>query len=268
MKLKVLVDNNTFIDQYFYGEPAVAYYIEDEGKEILFDVGYSDLFLKNAKEFNLNIDNIDTIVLSHSHNDHTGGLKYYFQKQHANINLISHPFTFDKRILDGENIGSPLSIDMLSGLCNLILSKEPISISKNIVFLGEIPDYNSFESRKIIGKRIENGVWKPDYVVEDSALVYKGKKGLYIITGCSHSGICNIIQYAKVVCKEEKVVGVIGGFHLFEMSERVKKTIDYFKDNKIEELYPCHCTSLLVKAEIHKRIPVHEVGVGLELEWK
>lgn len=49
MKLTVLVDNNTFIDEYYLGEPAVSYYIEDEGTKILFDTGYSDIFIKNAK---------------------------------------------------------------------------------------------------------------------------------------------------------------------------------------------------------------------------
>lgn len=48
MKLTVLVDNNTFIDRYFLGEPAVSYYIEDEDDKILFDTGYSDVFISNA----------------------------------------------------------------------------------------------------------------------------------------------------------------------------------------------------------------------------
>ena len=50
MKLTVLVDNNTLIDRYFYGEPGVSYFIEEEGKRILFDVGYSDIFLQNAQK--------------------------------------------------------------------------------------------------------------------------------------------------------------------------------------------------------------------------
>ena len=54
MKLKVLVDNNTFIDEYYLGEPAVSYYIEDEDTKILFDTGYSEAFIKNAK--NMKID--------------------------------------------------------------------------------------------------------------------------------------------------------------------------------------------------------------------
>ena len=59
MKLKVLVDNNTYIDQYYCGEPAVSYYIEDEDTKLLLDVGYSDLFLDNMDKFRLNIEDIN-----------------------------------------------------------------------------------------------------------------------------------------------------------------------------------------------------------------
>ena len=74
MKLTVLVDNNTIIDRYFYGEPGVSYFIEDEDIKALFDVGYSKLFIKNAIKMGLDIKNIDSVVISHGHNDHTGGL--------------------------------------------------------------------------------------------------------------------------------------------------------------------------------------------------
>ena len=63
MKIKVLVDNNTYIDQYYCGEPAVSYYIEDEDTSLLLDVGYSDLFLKNATALGVDIENISTIYL-------------------------------------------------------------------------------------------------------------------------------------------------------------------------------------------------------------
>lgn len=80
MKLKVLVDNNTYIDQYYCGEPAVSYYIEDEDTSFLFDVGYSDLFIRNSNALGIDLQNISSIVISHGHDDHTGGLKYYLDK--------------------------------------------------------------------------------------------------------------------------------------------------------------------------------------------
>ena len=70
MKLKVLVDNNTYIDQYYYGEPAVSYYIEDEDTNLLLDVGYSDIFMKNANALDVDLESVNTIVISHGHDDH------------------------------------------------------------------------------------------------------------------------------------------------------------------------------------------------------
>lgn len=268
MKLKVLVDNNTYIDQYYCGEPAVSYYIEDEEISLLLDVGYSDLFLKNANALGVNLENISTIVISHGHDDHTRGLKYYFEnKQKKYISIVAHPDAFNEKKFDDLKICSPILEEKLKEKCNLILSKKPIKVSKNITFLGEIPQINNFENRKAIGTQTVNGKSFEDYVMDDSALAYKSKNGIYIITGCSHSGICNIIEYAKKVCEDNRVLGVIGGFHLFKVNTQVEKTIDYLKQNNLKELYPCHCTSFSVKAEINKILPVREVGVALEINW-
>lgn len=267
MKLKVLVDNNTYIDRYYLGEPAVSYYIEDGDKKILFDTGYSDIFLKNAKAMNIDLNHIDTIVISHGHDDHTGGLTYYFKQRPDNkVSVIAHPDAFKEKVSEGLKICSPIRQQELREKCGLILSKEPVKISEHITFLGEIPKLTEYERRRPIGVQITGGISEEDYVMDDSALVYQKEEGIFIITGCSHSGICNILEYAKKVSGESRVLGVIGGFHLFEVNERVKQTIDYFKENKIKELYPCHCTSLAVKAEMLKVLPVKEVGVGLEID--
>ncbi len=98
MKLKVLVDNNTYIDQYYCGEPAVSYYIEDEDTSFLFDVGYSDLFIRNSNALGIDLQNISSIVISHGHDDHTRGLKYYFEQNHKNnISIIAHPNAFKEK---------------------------------------------------------------------------------------------------------------------------------------------------------------------------
>lgn len=268
MKLKVLVDNNTYIDQYYCGEPAVSYYIEDEDARLLLDVGYSDLFLRNSNQLGVNLEDLTAIVISHGHDDHTRGLKYYFEQNYKkDITVIAHPDAFKEKIKDNAKICSPFLQEELNEKCNLILSKEPIKISKHITFLGEIPRRNDFENKKPIGKQLDNGIYVDDYLKDDTALVYKNDNGIYIITGCSHSGICNIIEYAKRVCEDDRVIGIIGGFHLFEVNEQVEKTIDYLKQNNLKELYPCHCTSFEVRAEIHKTIKVKEVGVGLEINW-
>ncbi|WP_312643273.1 MBL fold metallo-hydrolase [Hydrogenoanaerobacterium sp.] len=269
MKLTVLVDNNTYIDQYYLGEPAVSYYIEDGNEKILFDVGYSDLFIRNAQALHIDFNTLSKIVISHGHNDHTGGLKYLGnQYDLSQVELIAHPDAFREKVFGEEYIGSNLCEEEISSLGNLLLSKAPISISEKIVFLGEIPTVHAFETREAIGQQKVGDAFINDYVLDDSALVYNSKNGLFIITGCSHSGICNIIEYAKEVCHNHNVLGVIGGFHLFDIDMKSNNTIQYLVDNGIKELYPCHCVSFKVKAEMNHYIPIHEVGVGLTINLK
>lgn len=265
MKLKVLEDNNTFIDQYYLGEPGVSYYIEDGSEKILFDTGYSSVMMENARKMNIDLNGVTKLVISHGHDDHTGGLKYFLNKK-KNIELIAHPECFNyKEDATGLYIGSPLNKEELSNLCKLNLSKNPIQVSENVMYLGHIPVLNDFELRYSIGKCVINGEKTDDTINDDSAIVYKSDKGLFVITGCSHSGICNIIEYAKKVCNDTRIYGVIGGFHLFDTNERLEKTIEYLKDNDIKLLYPCHCVSLNAKIEMAKSLDINEVGVGLEI---
>ena len=98
MKLKVLVDNNTFIDQYYFGEPAWCCYIEESGKKILLDTGYSDIFLKNAELMGINLGDISTLIISHGHNDHTWGMPYLFDRHDmSKVNLVAAPGCFDPK---------------------------------------------------------------------------------------------------------------------------------------------------------------------------
>lgn len=267
MKLTVLVDNNTLIDQYYCGEPAVCYYIEDNGVKLLLDVGYSDVFIKNAEALHIDLNAVSTIAISHGHDDHTRGLKYLCEKVDlSNTRIVAHPDAFKEKTFENESIGSPFTAKQLEKLCKLTLSKTPLKISDNITFLGEIPTLNDFEKRQPIGVLKDCGSESVDLLMDDTALVYKSNNGIFIITGCSHSGICNIIEYAKQVTKEERIIGVIGGFHLFDISPQLISTIKYFEGNQIKELYPCHCVSFKAKAEINKHISIHEVGVGLRIE--
>lgn len=267
MKLKVLVDNNTFIDEYYFGEPAVSYYIEDNGTKLLFDSGYSDIFIYNAKKLGIDLKQIDTLVFSHGHNDHTGGFQYLSEYMDLGaVTVVAHPLCFNSKMDGKENIGSPFQLEQMKGICKLNLSASPVQISDNIVFLGEIPKMNDYEIRRKIGTYNNDGIWTEDTVQDDSAIVYKSREGLFIITGCSHSGICNILEYAKRVCKETQIAGVIGGFHLFDTDEQLIKTVEFFRKNKIEYVYPCHCVSFQAKAKLNEKIPVKEVGVGLTLE--
>ena len=279
MKLTVLVDNNTLIDRYFYGEPGVSYFIEDEGKRILFDVGYSDVFIKNAQKMNINLLNIDFLALSHGHLDHTWGLdpliRLYTEAIIENINhknplLVAHPLTFLTKKSDSlDEIGSIISEDKLSKHFKLKLSKDPVWLTEKIVFLGEIERKNDFEAKMPIGKIVKDDFGYDDYLMDDSALVYKSSRGLIVITSCSHAGICNIAEYAKKICKDDKIIDIIGGFHLLNPSkEQLQGTLEYMKKLEPDEVHACHCTDLNSKIALSKVINLREVGVGLKLEYK
>lgn len=258
MKLVVVVENYTYIDEYYLGEPALCFYIEDGESKIVFDTGYSDVILHNAAKLGINLNLVSTIAISHGHNDHTNGLQYVMERFDCrDVQVIAHPDALKEKVWNQENIGAPYTTEELKGKCKLQLTKEPVKLSENIIFLGEIPRSNTFEECNGLGE---------DKLFDDTALVYQGQTGLFLITGCSHSGICNIIEYAKKICNNNTISGVIGGFHLFDSNPQLQNTIQYLKENKIMNLYPCHCVSFAVKAKINETIPIHEVGVGLRLE--
>jgi len=150
----------------------------------------------------------------------------------------------------------------------LNLSKNPFWLTENLYFLGEIPRVNDFENKAPIGVVINETGEQPDYVIDDSAIVYKSDEGLIIITGCSHAGICNIIEYAKQACDEERILDIIGGFHLQNANkELLEQTIKYLQANKIQNIHPCHCVDLPAKVELGKVFQLEEIGVGSIFEF-
>jgi len=278
MKLTVLVDNNTLIDRYFLAEPGVSFFIEDDGVNILFDTGYSEIFLTNGEKMGFNFFNIDYLVLSHSHVDHTWGLEPLVKRLSEEITegrsfnraeLIAHPDVFKSRSFTGvEEIGMNVDKAKLLRYFANGLSEKPVWLTKKLVFLGAIPRNNQFESLEPIGKVLINGDEVDDFNLDDSALCYKSDKGLVIITGCSHAGICNIISYAKEICQDNRIEDVIGGFHLQEPSKvQMDGTIDYFKHLNVKKIHACHCTDLTSKIKLAQVVEVGEVGVGFSIEY-
>ncbi|PTN09209.1 MBL fold metallo-hydrolase [Mangrovibacterium marinum] len=237
MKITILTEN--IAGGYCCAEHGLSYLIEHDEKNILLDAGHSDVFLKNANHLGINlIDQVDQIVLSHGHWDHGDGLRYIQNKP-----LLTHPKSFMKRFRkrDQTNLGLSLSPLEIEEQFDLQLSSAPVQISEHIFFLGEIPRTNSFEAQTTAFVD-ENG--NDDFVPDDSALAFVENEALIIVTGCSHSGICNICEYAKKITGLSHIKAVIGGFHLKQNNLQTKETINYFMREKVETLLPSHCTDL------------------------
>ncbi len=277
MKLTVLVDNNTTIDRYLYGEPGISLFIEDCGKRILFDVGYSDIFIKNAQKLNINLFDLDFLTISHGHNDHTWGLApmigMYSETSAASIKhkkpvLLAHTQAFNRKYHGNEMVGSIVNEKTLSDYFDMKLTGEPFWVTKDLVFLGGIERANSFENKEPLGKFMNNGVKEDDFMRDDTALAYKSDSGLVIITGCSHSGICNIVEHAKKICNENRVTDIIGGLHLLNPDKEIMRlTKEYLRQLNIKRIHPCHCTDLQSKIELSETAEIGEVGSGTVLEY-
>ena len=274
MELTVLVDNNTLIDRYFKAEPGLSLLIETQGTRVLFDTGYSDLFLTNAQKMNKDLSQLDFLVISHSHLDHTWGLEPFVryltergieQQPFKRPALMAHPDIFTSAGMEAiPEFGSLMSRGKMARHLDLQLSKTPVQLGPGLTFLGEIPRNTAFEGQTTFGKK--EGQESLDRVMDDSALVYQSQKGLVIITGCSHSGICNIIAYAQKVCEDTRVADIIGGFHLLNPEkEQLSGTLDYFKKLSPGAVHACHCTDLESKIALSRVSNVKEVGVGLTL---
>lgn len=273
MKLTVLCDNYTIIDRYLLGEPALSFYLEDSDQNILFDTGYSDVFLQNSRTLGIDLSRTPLIALSHGHNDHTRGLSVLAENNLLmDKTILAHPAALWPKYVQHadskEDIGAPYSAKELQKYCTLKLSSDPVEIFRNLWFLGEIPRYFAFENKGIAHSfTVHNDTIQPDALLDDTALVFTGSDGLTIITGCSHSGICNICRYAQETFNAP-VVRIIGGFHLFDVDERLHQTIDYLESLQLKELFPCHCVSLAAKIAMAQKLPVREVGTGDVYVWE
>lgn len=278
MEITVLVDNNTLIDCYLLAEPGLSLHLRDGDTQVLFDCGYSDVLRRNAATLGLDLAGLDHVVLSHGHNDHTWGimpLMACLAERAAETGracrptLTAHPKALTPRRLEhGEPIGSLLCHEALAQSFEMTLSREPVPVTDRLLFLGEIPRLFPFENAGPIGQRLEPDGAVPDDLPDDTALAYHGDDGLVVITGCSHAGICNIVEHARRATGQRRVAAVVGGLHLRQPDPaRFEATADYFRRIGLAALYPGHCTSLAAKIALSRTLPVHEVGCGLRLTF-
>lgn len=278
MKATLLLENHALFCKFYNSEHGFAAWIEDEDKKVLIDTGYSDNFIINAEKMGIDLRKMDCLILSHGHYDHTGGLKYllkYFDDKgmyrkpilylaHEDIFLPKYQFEWN------ENIGMDVEYEYLKKYFNIIISHEPVWITKNLVFMGMTKVSNDFERTfpQSAKKRLPTGEWVDDYCDEDSQLAYLHKNGedITIIATCAHYGICNIMEYAKKLTDGKRIHTYLGGSHLRsdEVPEsQMVETCKYLSKENIENFYICHDTDMECVIRMAKFTNVKEAGVGL-----
>jgi len=227
--------------------------------------------LSNANKLGIEL-NPDFVVLSHGHRDHTGGLPKVLETIRAPI--VAHPEAFEPKfaMVKGRlyEIGMPISLNDLKSLTTVITTRVPLKISDEVYFSGEIPrDWGPTHSGLVYRADPERGL-VPDDVKDDAALYIKTEKGLFVLTGCGHSGVENIVEYGLRVTGEEKLYGIMGGLHLLGASEkRIEEVAKYLAFKEPEVVVATHCTGqraqFLLKKELGDAYLEGGPGVSVEL---
>lgn len=279
MRVRVLADNSALIDHYYLAEPGFSALLELKAGKVLFDLGYSDVFLKNARKMDETLLDLSHVVLSHGHLDHTWGLVHLIaalteakieKRPYSKPELIAHPDVFltKKSASKLPESGSLISEDKCREHFSMNLSKKPVWLYEDLVFLGEVPRRYGFESPESGRTITRGGIAGPDSMADDSALAWKGDDGLVVITGCSHSGICNIVAYAREVCNEDRIQDIIGGFHLLRVpDDRLDAITSTLKMLGISRMHPCHCTDFRARKKLAESFLVEDTGSGLTCEY-
>jgi len=237
---------------------------------LMFDTGVGkSALLHNARALKVQLKDIEALVLSHGHPDHTAAcLEAVSAIGRDYLPLIMHPNALWRRALvssSGKRIDYPFFLnekDLRDLGGRFELNAKPTSLAnESACVTGEIPRLTSFEKGmppnthyRVVGGELTHD----PLILDDQGLVISLRdKGLVVISGCAHAGIINTVEYAKGISGIDNIHAILGGFHLtgsfYEpVIEDTVKTISMMHPKFV---VPSHCTGMRALVKIANAMP-------------
>ena len=251
------------------GEHGLSFYIEAGDRKLLFDTGQNLAIGNNARVLGIDLSQIDTVVLSHGHYDHTGGLQSVLESG-ADFKLCAHPDVFSRKVKKKNGrckyIGIPLDKEFIADRgVSLELERTSIEIAPGIITSGEIPlatDFEEVESGFFI--KNDNEI-NPDTLADDQALILDTENGIVVLLGCSHRGVINTLNHIAKLTRKNKIQAILGGLHLMNATDaKLKTIIDHIYEFGLEKIGVGHCTGtrafVALSNEFRDRVFLNTVG--------
>ncbi len=222
----------------FLYEHGLSINIQHQNQNILFDTGYTDIYLKNARKLGIHFLDTDYIVLSHGHYDHTGGLRYFISLSNVK-EIILHKDAFFPKYAKESLLrcnGIPFRQDDLTWARKLYKKIEGFyKVDESIYVLGNIQNENP-KAKYLVNQEIDD-------FHDEIILILEELDGLSLFLGCSHFGIQNGIETVKEVLPKKHIKNIIAGMHMnASTEEEIQSVATYFKSLDFEKLIPLHCT--------------------------
>lgn len=249
MKIIVLMEDKYVEKKGLETEHGLSVYMEVDDKKILFDTGQSGKFIDNAKRLDVDLKDLDYVLISHGHYDHSGGLKRLIEEIGPNIELFVGQGFFDEKysLRDSGNyeyVGNPFDKSFLQekGIKTKYVDENIIRLTENLMVFSNFNRKGEFENNNQKMFLKENGVYQIDEFLDEISIGIKTGKGLVVVVGCSHPGIVNILD-TIMDRTGMKIYQVIGGTHLIEEDDdKINMVIEYLKEKDIKYVSACHCT--------------------------